>query len=144
MDSAVDQLLNLGTLVFAVSIVIVTFFIRRIVETLWPALRKKSDENAPVVTYSTPFARWYQTVILYAIPVVAGALLGLLKITYFFPEAIHTPGGRLFYGGVVGWFSSAIYKVVKKALAARGVELPGSLLPGPPSGPPDPFDSPKS
>jgi hypothetical protein len=137
MDSAIEQLLSLGTMVFAVSIVIATFFIRRVVETKWPALRKKADENAPVITYSTPFARWYQTVILYAIPVVVGGLLGLLKITYFFPADIVTPGGRLFYGGVVGWFSSAIYKVVKKALASKGVELPGSLVPGPPSAPPE-------
>lgn len=136
MDSALDQLFNLGTMIFAVSIVIATFFIRRVVETQWPSLRKKADENAPIVTYSTTFARWYQTVILYAIPVVVGALLGLLKITYFFPESVQTPGGRLFYGGVVGWFSSAIYKVVKKALASRGVDLPGSLIPGPPSTPP--------
>src|SRR3954467_15430357 len=132
MDSAIEQLLNLGTMIFAVSIVIATFFIRRVVETQWPALRKKADENSPAVTYSTAFARWYQTVILYAIPVVVGGLLGLLKITYFFPTSIETAAGRIFYGGVVGWFSSAIYKVVKKALASKGVELPGSLMPGPP------------
>jgi hypothetical protein len=145
MDSALDQLLNLGTMIFAVSIVIATFFIRRIVETQWPSLRKKADENAPLITYSTRFARWYQTVILYAIPVVVGGLLGLLKITYFFPESVQTAEGRLFYGGVVGWFSSAIYKVVKKMLASKGIDLPGSLMPGPPSAPPTdpspPFNS---
>lgn len=132
MDSALDQLFTLGTAIFAVSIVIVTFFIRRIVETQWPSLRKKADENVPATTYSTRFARWYQTVILYAIPVVAGALLGLLKITYFFPESVQTASGRLFYGGVVGWFSSALYKVVKKALASKGIDLPGSMIPDPP------------
>lgn len=136
MDSAIEQLLNLGTAIFAISIVIVTFFIRRIVETQWPVLRKKADENAPTITYSTAFARWYQTVILYAIPVVIGGLLGLLKITYFFPDTVATTGGRLFYGGVVGWFSSAIYKVVKKVLASKGIDLPGSLIPDPPSQPP--------
>src|SRR5262245_52216745 len=98
MDLAIEQLLNLGTMIFAVSIVIVTFFIRRIVETQWPSLRKKADENSPIVTYATTFARWYQTVILYAIPVVVGGLLGLLKITYFFPPTIETSGGRQFYG----------------------------------------------
>lgn len=133
MDSAVDQLLSLGTLVFAVSIVIATFFIRRVVETQWPHLRKRADENSPAITYGSAMARWYQTVILYAIPVVVGGLLALLKITYFFPESVHTLDGRLFYGAVVGWFSSAIYKVVTKILKARGVELPASLMPGPPS-----------
>lgn len=129
MDSAIDQLLSLGSMIFAVSIVIVTFFIRRVVETQWPDLRKQADENAIATTYLNNFARWYQTVILYAIPVVVGGLLGLLKITYFFPESIQTAGGRLFFGGVVGWFSSAIYKVVKKMLASKGIELPGSMVP---------------
>jgi hypothetical protein len=136
MDSALNQLLNLGTMVFAVSIVIATFFIRRVVETQWPALRKKADENAPSITYSTRLARWYQQVILYGIPVFVGGLLGLLKITYFFPESVQTAVGRIFYGGVVGWFSSAIYKVVKRVLASKGIEMPGSLSPGPLSLPP--------
>lgn len=136
MDRALDQLLNFGTMILAVSIVIVTFFTRRIVETQWPSLRKKSDENDSAITYSTPFARWYQTVILYAIPVALGGLIGLLDAPYFFPESVKTAEGRVFFGGVVGWFSGGIYKVVKRALADRGIELPGSLAPGPPSTPP--------
>lgn len=139
MDNAFDQLLTFGTMIFAVSIVIVTFFIRRIVETAWPSLRKKADENAPTITYSSWAARWYQTVVLYAIPVVAGGLIGLIKIPYFFPESVQTSGGRLFFGGVVGWLSGTLYKVAKKALAQRGIELPGgSLAPSPLPPPPNP------
>ncbi len=133
MDSALDQLLNFGTMIFAVSIVIATFFVRRVVETGWPILRKQADENDPAITYSSSAARWYQTVVLYAIPVVVGGLIGLMKVPYFFPESVQTPSGRLFFGGVVGWFSSAVYKVVKRALAKRGIELPGgSISPTPP------------
>lgn len=133
MDSALDQLLNFGTMILAVSIVIATFFIRRIVETGWPVLRKQADENDPAVTYSSSAARWYQTVILYAIPVVVGGLIGLMKVPYFFPESVQTPSGRMFFGGVVGWFSSAVYKVVKRSLAKRGIDLPGgSIVPTPP------------
>lgn len=135
MDSALDQLLNFGTLILAVSIVIATFFIRRTVETAWPTLRKQADENAPSVTYSSWAARWYQQVILYAIPVVLGGLIGLIDVPYFFPETVQTPGGRLFFGGVVGWFSSALYKVAKRALSQRGIELPGSIAPAPPTSP---------
>lgn len=136
MDNAVGQLLNLGTMILAVSVVIMTFFIRRVVETIWPSLRKKADENARAITYSTPMARWYQTIILYFIPVAVGGLISLLQITYFFPESVQTASGRLFFGGVVGWFSSAVYKVVKKILASKGIELPGSLAPDPLSIPP--------
>jgi len=135
MDKALDQFLTSGTMIFAVSIVIVTFFVRRIIETAWPTLRKKADENSPYITYSTEAARWYQTVYCYAIPVVIGALLCLLRVPYFFPESVSTAvGGRMFFGMVVGWFSSAVYKVVKKILAKQGIDLPSPT--SPPPGPP--------
>lgn len=134
MDDALDQLLNFGSLIFAVSVVIATFFVRRTVETAWPHLRKQADENAPQVTYSTQFARWYQTVILYAIPVVVGGLIGLIDVPYFFPDSVQTMEGRLFFGGVVGWFSSALYKVAKRILAKKGIDIPGASMA--PSAPP--------
>ncbi len=137
MDEAISQLLNIGTAVFAVSIVIVTFFVRRGIETAWPSLRKKADENDPLVSYSTTAARWYQQVVLYAIPVAVGVGLALPDIPFLVPEDLRTLGGRIFYGMVSGWFSSASYKVIKRLLAQRGIELPSaSLSPGPPSGPP--------
>jgi|SRR5688572_1022626 len=133
MDDALNQLLNFGTLIFAVSVVILTFFVRRVIETAWPQLRKQADENAPAVSYSTSAARWYQQVWLYVIPVTAGGLIGLLKIPYFFPNSVETAEGRVFFGGVVGWFSSAIYKVVKRLLAQKGIEIPSpSIAPTPP------------
>ena len=137
MDEAVEQLLKFGTLVYAVSIVIVTFFIRRTLETKWPDLRKKADENAPAITYSSSVARWYQQVFLYAIPVVVGMSMGLLDVP-FFPETITTMSGRICFGAVVGWLSSAVYKVVKKTLAKRGIDLPSpSLTPSPVPPPPE-------
>jgi hypothetical protein len=129
MDEAISQLLNLGTAVFAVSIVVATFFIRRGVETAWPSLRKKADENDPCVTYSTTAARWYQQVFLYAIPVVVGVGFGLIDVPFLVPESLRTLGGRIFYGMVAGWFSSAIYKVVKKLLAEKaGIQLPSASI----------------
>jgi hypothetical protein len=56
-------------------------------------------------------------------------LIGLTKVPYFFPENVQTTSGRIFFGAVVGWFSSAVYKVVKKALAKRGFDLPGATIP---------------
>jgi hypothetical protein len=137
MDEAISQLLNVGTAIFAVSIVVVTFFIRRGIETAWPSLRKKADENSPSVTYSTAAARWYQQVFLYAIPVLVGLGLGLLDVPFLVPEDLRTLGGRIFYGMVSGWFSSATYKVIKRLFAQRGIELPSaSINPSAPSGPP--------
>lgn len=138
MDAALGQLLGIGTLILAVSIVIATFFVRRIVETAWPQLRKQADENDSKITYYSSAARWYQTVILYAIPVVVGGLIGLLKIPYFYPESVQTAGGRLFFGGVVGWFSSTLYKVAKRMLAQRGIEIPSASLVPPTPTPSEP------
>jgi hypothetical protein len=137
MDEAITQLLNIGTAVFAVAIVVVTFFIRRGIETAWPSLRKKADENAPNVSYSTTASRWYQQVLLYAIPVVVGVGLGLLDVPLLVPEDLRTLGGRIFYGMVSGWFSSATYKVIKRLFSQKGIELPSaSISPSAPSGPP--------
>lgn len=125
MDQALSQLLNLGTAVFAVAIVVATFFIRRGIETAWPSLRKKADENAPATTYSTTAARWYQQLGLYTIPVVVGMGLGIVDIPFLFPEGLRTLGGRVFFGAVTGWLSSAVYKVVRRVAAQKvGIELP--------------------
>lgn len=125
MDQIVQQLLSTGTVVLACAVFIATFFVRRIVETAVPKLAKKADENEKGATYETAFARWWNQVILYAIPVVFGALVGIANIPYVFGEEITTMPGRCLYGGVVGWFASFFYKLLRKALVKHvGVEEP--------------------
>jgi hypothetical protein len=130
MDAIVQQFLSTGTLVLACAVFIATFFVRRVVETAVPSLAKKADENEAGVTYETTFARWWNQVILYAIPVTLGALSGLMNIPFVFGESIETIVGRCLYGFVVGWFSSFFYKVGRKVLVKNvGVEDPGDTLP---------------
>ena len=125
MDQIVQQLLSTGTIILACSVFIATFFVRRIVETAVPKLAVKADANEPGVTYETAFARWWNTVILYAIPVVFGALVGIVNIPYIFGEEITTMPGRCLYGGVTGWFASFFYKLLRKALVKHvGVTEP--------------------
>jgi len=125
MDQAIQQFLQTGTLVLAFAVFIATFFVRRIVETAVPTLAKKVDENEKGATYETAFARWWNKVILYAIPVVLGASAGVLNIPFLFGEQIQTMAGRCFFGAVVGWFSSFLYKVFRKMLVKHvGVEEP--------------------
>jgi hypothetical protein len=131
MDQAIQQFLQTGTLVLAFAVFIATFFVRRIVETAVPKLAKKADENEKGATYETAFARWWNQVILYAIPVTLGASAGLINMPFIFGENIQTLAGRCFFGAVVGWFSSFFYKVFRKMLVKHvKVEDPGDGLPG--------------
>jgi mannose/fructose/N-acetylgalactosamine-specific phosphotransferase system component IIC len=131
MDSAISQFFTPGTAVLALSVVIVTFFLRRIVETALPSVKKQADENDPSITYLTLFSRWWNQVFLYAIPVVVGSALGFANVPYLFSiEGLTTTGSRVLFGGVVGWLSTYLYKVLRMALKSRtGVDLPGESVP---------------
>lgn len=112
MDNAFSQLWQMGTLILGVTVYILTFFTRRIVEWKWPSLKPQSHPNEPKPTYLNKTAELYNTVILYAIPVTWGALIGLIPVDDLF-GSIGTLPGRVFFGMVCGWFSSALYKTIK-------------------------------
>lgn len=117
-----------GTYVLAVSIFILTYFIKRIVQTAMPWWVKQHDENSPKVTYLTRGARWWNEVILYLLPVALGVLAGALLHSNFFFDGIGDKGGRLGFGGGVGWFSGVLYKIVKKLLWQKaGLEITPDL-----------------
>lgn len=135
MDNAVDLLLRQGTVALAVVVVIGTFFVRRIVETAVPSIKQKAHENSPEVTYPTKLSEWWNKVILYSVPPGLGGLLGIFSIPFIFsPTDFTTMGGRIIFGVGVGWFSSFIYKVLKKMISkTTGVELPSGSTPPPPT-----------
>ncbi len=129
MDQVVDQFFSYGTLGLGIAVVILTFFARRIVETAVPSAKKAKDENEDGLTYTTRFSVWWNGVILYAIPVVGGAGLGAAAVAaqWSLTSAVTTVGGGAIYGSIVGWFSSFLYKVVRKTLKAKtGIDpIPG-------------------
>jgi hypothetical protein len=113
-----------GTYVLAMAIYISTFFIKRMVQTAMPWLAKQHDANSPKVTYLTSGARWWNEVILYMLPVVLGVLVGAFIHSEFFFDGIGDKGGRLGFGGGVGWFSGILYKILNKLMKQRaGLEL---------------------
>lgn len=137
MDEALTNFIGWHTLIFGLACWILTFFTRRITETAVPTLKKAVDANKEGVTYKTTFARWWNEVILYGLPVFWGGLSATLA-RYPFPEAPLSFSARLFFGIVVGFFSGFIYKVLKKIIlkkfdivsekdlpAAKAPELPG-------------------
>lgn len=113
-----------GTYVLGIAIFILVFFIKRVVEGALPRLKKQHDENSPKVTYLTTGARWWNEVILYLLPVLLGALAGAFLKSDFFFDAIGDKGGRIGFGGGVGWFSGFLYKLLKKLIWQKfGLEL---------------------
>ncbi len=130
MEEITGQVLRPGTFAVAVAVVVLTFFIRRIVETVRPELKKQADANDKEPTYLTSMARWWNTVILYAIPVTLGACAAFINSDFLHGD-IKDLGGRLLFQGGVGWFASFMYKVLRKVILKKtGVDIqPGDVKP---------------
>lgn len=140
MDEVVEQLVSYRTLILMVTVLIGTFFIRRIVETAAPKVKQAAPETALAVTYTNPWAVWWNQVILYVIPVALGVVLSL-TIKDWMPSVVTnadsappiSKGGLVIYGVLTGWFASFGYKVVRKALKQKtGIDLPSFSNPPPP------------
>lgn len=130
MDQLYDQLFNKETLILAFIVVIGTFFVRRIVETAVPSCKDVATNGDS--KYKTKFGLWWNSVILYAVPVALGAALAIWAYkAEALPGEFKTIPGAAMWGAVVGWCSSFIYKVVRKFLKKKtGVDLtPGPAEP---------------
>jgi hypothetical protein len=130
MDQALDQFVSFGTLLLAMAVYIIAFFIKRITETAYPKLGKKVSVDGKTVVYNTGFARWWKEVILYAIPVLVGASFGILKAPLLFGENIQTMSGRILFGGVVGWLSGFVYNLFKRVLGDKASAVIDATKPG--------------
>lgn len=126
MDDVISQFLSKGTVIIAIIVVIVGFFVKRVVEMLWPKLRPVAKELDSKPMYTNTAALWWNQIGLYALPVVIGSAIGLLiSEPFLFGEEIKTTSGRVFYAAVVGWFADFLYEVAQKALLkSTGVSLP--------------------
>jgi hypothetical protein len=132
MEQITSQIFRPGTFSVAVAVVVLTFFVRRIVETIWRDLKKQASANSPNITYKSNMAIWWNTVILYAIPVFLGALASFIPSDFLHGD-IKDLGGKILFQGGVGWFASFLYKILRKLiLKETGVDIqPESLMPGP-------------
>ena len=112
-----DLMTRSGTYVLAISIFVLTFFTRKVVEISWPSLKKQADANSPSLTYLTAMSRWWNEVILYAIPVLYGAVSAAIPSELLFNGI--DGGAKMLFGMCVGWFSSFLYKAVKKVMKTK-------------------------
>lgn len=136
MEQILAQVLRPGTFVVAVAVVIATFFIKRIAELTHPKLKKtkqvggEGKEVIRATAYANKLSLWWNEVILYAIPVLVGALFALSSSEFLFGD-IDTVGGKAMFSAGVGWFSGFFYKIFRKlVLKKTGVDIkPGSIRP---------------
>lgn len=126
MDAVVSQFLSKGTAIIAVLVVISGFFVKRVVEIVWPQLRASANEMDHKPMYTNKAALWWNQIGLYALPVVLGGLIGaFVKEPLLFDPSIQTKSGHVFYAAVVGWFADFLYEVLQKAFyKSTGVQLP--------------------
>lgn len=134
MDAA-TQFLTPGTAVLAITVVVLTFFVRRIAETAFPVLRRNAEDHQPEPNYLTVWARWWNKVILYIIPVAVGVGLAYTKVDYLFQVEGLEANARPFFGGVVGWLSSFLYKIFRQMIQKKtglDIQPTDSTIPGAP------------
>lgn len=110
MDELIREFSLWGTLALATMCYVATFFTRRVLTTALPWLEPFKKDGKE--TYTCGWSRWYNKVVLYAIPVAFGVAWAFLPSKFLFGD-IDTLWGKLFWGGTVGWFSSLLYKLAK-------------------------------
>lgn len=118
MEQITSQIARPGTFALATAVFVVTFLLRRVVETVWPDLKAKDDGS-----YGSKVSLWWNSVILYVIPVLFGCLAAFSKSQWIHGEA-ETMGARIMWGGGIGWFSSLLYKILRKLIIKHaGVDI---------------------
>ena len=112
-------------LLFMTACYILTTVTRRIVETAAPSLKKKADANDPALSYETNMSRWWNEVILYALPAVFGLVMSLtLSTSDYMPERWRDAPAAIMFGLSCGFLSGMGYKLLKRAIAQKaGVSL---------------------
>jgi hypothetical protein len=123
MEQLQQHLVSMGTVSLVVMTVAAVFFTRRIVETALPWVKKQEtlQKNSlgkavtKLVQYERPFARWWNEVIVYALPVVFGVLWAFIDNDFLF-GGITGFWGRAFFSGALGWSSGFLYKIAKRAI----------------------------
>ncbi len=96
---------------FAVCCYFLAWITRRIVETAAPKLKCTGEP------YPSRMSRWWNEVILYAIPVLFGIGLALsVRKTSYFPADFKELVPSIIFGVATGFMSGFFYKLLKRLL----------------------------
>lgn len=112
MDQALSFFFTWNVILFCLLLAAVTFAVRRIAESVWPVL--------------TGLRSWRDAA-LPSFPIALGAVIAVVASKYPYPPGISSVSGRVFFGGVCGFVSAWVYKLVRVGFVAKagGAELPG-------------------
>jgi hypothetical protein len=110
MDSIISELLGWQFVLFSLAIMAVTSVIRKIVEFIL--------ESIPTKLVSKTNKIWTE-LLLPILPVILGAVLGVICVQYPFPMGLSTDSGRVVFGLVAGLLSGLLYRVIKSILAGK-------------------------
>jgi hypothetical protein len=119
MEDITTIIFGWHTIGIALVAYICTAVTRRIVETRWPGLKKQADELSASVTYGSNFAKWYQQVILYLMPLVYGGAAGVCAKFYPWPSGVHNWVSRMVLGIICGFFSGYAYKLIARLIGQK-------------------------
>jgi undecaprenyl pyrophosphate phosphatase UppP len=108
--------------VFAAAVYFFSFILRRVVENIFPCLVHKAADGED---YKSAISRWWNTVILYAIPPAWGvAIAFFIRNTALFPDSFREWQTAIVFGIAFGSMSGLLYKLLKRVLAAKaGVKV---------------------
>lgn len=128
--------------IFGVACYVFSFLTRRCFEAWRPSLRRTVEDTAKKTPYCDSLCRWWNEVILYAVPPAWGAGLAILiRKTPVFPEFFREWRLAVLFGVAIGFLSGFVYKITKRLILTR-VGLPESTLTIPSGVPDAPVDVP--
>jgi hypothetical protein len=111
MDDVFQVFFSAQTILLCLGVYVVTFMVRRVVETVWPKVK---------------FNRYWREIFVPIGPIVNGGLLVLVMTTWVFPEVVgESVSGRVVYGAVCGLFSAFMYNRVRAWLKSKTGSVEG-------------------
>lgn len=128
MDQLFELFFSPQTILICLGIYVITFVVRRVVETTWPKVKVN---------------RYWREIFVPIGPIVNGAVLGYCMKAFTWPEMVGTSvGGRILFGSVCGLFSAFLYNRIRAWLKTKGEKTTGAPgLPDSGSLPPPVLDS---
>lgn len=118
LDTVFNAFINVQTVIICLSVYLMTYVIRKIVEGAW----KGAKAN-----------RIWREVWLPIGPIVNGGLIGVMAKTFVWPTVVDTSlSGRIMYGAICGVFSALFYSRVRsfiQSTPAQSKEQGGLLKP---------------
>lgn len=105
MDEVFQTFFSAQTILLCLGVYVITFVMRRVVETVWPKVK---------------FNRYWREIFVPIGPIANGAFLGWAMKTWVFPEIVgDSVSGRVVYGAVCGLFSAFLYNRIRAWLKSK-------------------------